>query len=189
MRSPAGGAEPLPYAPQDTLSLGPAFSTARPGFFPHPRQGTRALPYKVLRYRARADRVVRPYNPFVGAMFTSSRRIAPLITDAGRRGRRPLRNSIGKHPVGDDAHIVPPGLIPHLLLTVSLRSQCAHWLWQSVLLVLCAGVLRIPTTSLRTGLGMTRKFFRLPSLRGRNAPVAIRTPRPLAPLAKPHPQF
>ncbi len=21
------------------------------------------------------------------------------------------------------------GLIPHLLLTVSLRSQCAHWLW------------------------------------------------------------
>ena len=23
------------------------------GFFPHPRQGTRALPYKVLRYRAR----------------------------------------------------------------------------------------------------------------------------------------
>ena len=67
MRSPAGGAEPLPYAPQDTLSLGPAFSTARPGFFPRPRQGTRALPYKVLRYRDWADRVVRPYNPFVGA--------------------------------------------------------------------------------------------------------------------------
>ena len=33
-------------------------------FFPHPRQGTRALPYKVLRYRARADRVVRPYKRF-----------------------------------------------------------------------------------------------------------------------------
>ena len=32
--------------------------------FPAPRQGTRALPYKVLRYRARADRVVRPYNCF-----------------------------------------------------------------------------------------------------------------------------
>ena len=31
------------------------------------RQGTRALPYKVLRYRDWADRVVRPYNPFVGA--------------------------------------------------------------------------------------------------------------------------
>ena len=29
---------------------------------PHPRQGTRALPYKALRYRARADRVVRPYK-------------------------------------------------------------------------------------------------------------------------------
>ena len=33
-------------------------------FFPHLRQGTRALPYKVLRYRGRADRVVRPYKPF-----------------------------------------------------------------------------------------------------------------------------
>ena len=39
-------------------------TSARPGFFPHLRQGTRALPYKVLRYRARADRVVRPYNRF-----------------------------------------------------------------------------------------------------------------------------
>ena len=33
-------------------------------FFPHLRQGTRALPYKALRYRGRADRVVRPYKPF-----------------------------------------------------------------------------------------------------------------------------
>ena len=48
---------------------------------------------------------------------------------------------------------------------LSLRSQCAHWLWQSVLPVLGAGILRIPTTSLRTGLGMTRKFFWLLSLR------------------------
>ncbi|MBD9227131.1 MAG: MBL fold metallo-hydrolase [Clostridiales bacterium] len=39
--------------------------------------------------------------------------------------------------------------------------------WQSVPPDLCAGVLRIPTTSLRTGLGMTRKFFRLLSLRCR----------------------
>ena len=31
---------------------------------PYPRQGTWALPYKVLRYRARADRVVRPYKEF-----------------------------------------------------------------------------------------------------------------------------
>ncbi len=88
---------------------------------------------------------------------------------------------------------------------LSLRSQCKHWLWQSVLIVLGARVLRmtllrcpkflrcltadagnfdrghsltslplplaalgsLPTTSLRTGLGMTRKFFRLPSLRSR----------------------
>ena len=127
-----------------------------------------------------------------------------------RRGQdhRPLRNSIEKHSVGAgfypargrgrapplritryasvgaDAYIGPPGLIPHLLLTVSLRSQCAHWLWQSVLLDLCAVVLRIPTTSLRTGLGMTRKFFRLLSLRGRKAPVAIRPPSPRLPCLK-----
>ena len=37
-------------------------TSARPGFFPHSRQGTRALPYKALRYRARADRGVRPYG-------------------------------------------------------------------------------------------------------------------------------
>ena len=36
------------------------------GFFPHPRQGTRALPYKVLCYRARADRGVRPYKSAAG---------------------------------------------------------------------------------------------------------------------------
>ena len=70
------------------------------------------------------------------------------------------------------------------LVTLSLRSKCAHWLWQSALLDLCAEVLRIPTTSLRTGLGMTRKFFRLLSLRGRKAPVAIRIPVPSAPLPK-----
>ena len=35
-----------------------------PDFSRTPRQGTRALPYKVLRYRARADRVVRPYKQF-----------------------------------------------------------------------------------------------------------------------------
>ena len=106
-----------------------------------------------------------------------------------------------------------------LVKTMSLRSRCAHRLWQSVLLDLCAGVLRmtllrcpkflrcltadagnfdrghsltslplplaalgsLPTTSLRTGLGMTRKFFRLLSLQGRSAPVAIRIPRPKPP--------
>ena len=78
-------------------------------------------------------------------------------------GRPPHRTSCCSS-VGADAYIGPPGLIPHLLLTMSLRSQCAHWLWQSVLLWICAGVLRIPTTSLRTGLGMTREFFRFLSL-------------------------
>ena len=38
-------------------------TSARPTLCRTPRQGTRALPYKVLRYRARADRVVRPYKP------------------------------------------------------------------------------------------------------------------------------
>ena len=42
-------------------------TSARPTA-PHFRQGTRALPYKVLCYRARTDRVVRPYN---GEMKTS----------------------------------------------------------------------------------------------------------------------
>ena len=43
-----------------------------------------------------------------------------------------------------DANIGPPGLIPHLLLTVSLRSRRVRRLWQSVLLWICTGVLRIP---------------------------------------------
>ena len=87
--------------------------------------------------------------------------------------------------VGRDPCVPPPSLAPH-----SLQKPCHcepvtdSLVWQSVLLVLGTGVLRIPTTSLRTGLGMTRKFFRLPSLRGRNAPVAIRIPVPLAPLPK-----
>ena len=60
---------------------------------------------------------------------------------------------------------------------MSLRSRCAHRLWQSALLVLGAGVLRIPTTSLRTGLGMTRKFFQPLSLRaGANTGYPARNP-------------
>ena len=54
------------------------------------------------------------------------------------RGRAPPLRTTRYASVGADAYIGPPGLIPHLLLTVSLRSQCAHWLWQSVLLVPCA---------------------------------------------------
>lgn len=32
--------------------------------------------------------------------------------------------------------------------------------WQSVPLWICKRVLRIPTTSVRTGLGMTREFYK-----------------------------
>ena len=60
---------------------------------------------------------------------------------------------------------------------MSLRSRCEHRLWQSVLLALGARVLRIPTTSLRTGLGMTHKFFRPLSLRaGAHTGYPVRNP-------------
>ena len=48
------------------------------------------------------------------------------LSGPGGQGRPPLQNPIGKRCVGADAYIGPPGLIPHFLLTVSLRSQCAH---------------------------------------------------------------
>ena len=68
----------------------------------------------------------RGTNPFVGAAphivpphWQRSARsphrpasTAPLITGAGRRGRRPLRSSIGKHSVGADAYIGPPHRTP-----------------------------------------------------------------------------
>ena len=56
MRSPA---------PQTSCnpSVGAGVLDGTTSFF-RTRQGTRALPYKVLRYRGRADRVVRPYKPF-----------------------------------------------------------------------------------------------------------------------------
>ena len=38
--------------------------------------------------------------------------------------------------VGADASVRPPGFVLHLLLAVSLRSQCAHWLWQSASYIL-----------------------------------------------------
>ena len=50
-------------------------------------------------------------NPFVGAGFYPARSSAPLVRDAGRCGHR---------------------LAHRTTCNVSLRSQCAHWLWQSV---------------------------------------------------------
>ena len=41
-----------------------------------------------------------------------------------------MRSSIGKHSVGADAPVRPSGL-HRISYNVSLRSQCAHWLWQS----------------------------------------------------------
>ena len=123
-------------------------------------------------------------------------RAALCVYRAARCGHRALRNSIGKRSVGDDAYIVPPSPAiklsvgadasvrpPMLYRTSCKRCHCeasAHTgcgnprpLW------ICAGVLRIPTTSLRTGLGMTREFLRLLSL-----VVAIRTPVPRPPCLK-----
>ena len=46
-------------------------------------------------------------------MTRTTRFTVPFIKDAGRRGRRPLRNPIGKHSVGADAYIGPTGFFPH----------------------------------------------------------------------------
>ena len=52
-----------------------------------------------------------PNNVSVGAGFYPARSSAPLVTDAGRCGHRPLQNPIGKPSVGADAYIGPlPGL-------------------------------------------------------------------------------
>ena len=53
--------------------------------------------------------------PSDGGLRADHRRssTAPLVKDAGRRGRRPLRNPIGKPSVGADAYIGPPGYFPH----------------------------------------------------------------------------
>ena len=50
-------------APACNPSVGAGVLDGPTGFF-RTRQGTRGLPYKALRYRGRADRVVRPYKPF-----------------------------------------------------------------------------------------------------------------------------
>ena len=83
------------------------------------------------------------------------------VIEDGRTGSSaPTNRSVGR------GALTPP---PDLYRT-PLQKPCHcepvtdSLVWQSVLLVLGTGVLRIPTTSLRTGLGMTRKFFRLLSL-------------------------
>ena len=66
---------------------------------------------------------------------------------------------------GADAYIGPPGLIPHLLLTVSLRSRRVRRLWQSVLLWICTGVLRM-TLLQRDRIIAPTKFYRKALRRG-----------------------
>ena len=62
------------------------------GFFPHPRQGTQALPYKALRYRARADRVVRPYKSATGgAMWASPPTRSMKVQPGGASGKSAKR--------------------------------------------------------------------------------------------------
>ena len=65
---------------------------------PHPRQGTRALPCKVLRYRARADRVVRPYEvlPVNGVVGVGLPDDPPSLAPHPRQGTRalPYKNNL-----------------------------------------------------------------------------------------------
>ena len=59
-----------------------------------------------------------------------------LRADHRRSSTEPLATPVGR------GALTPPFTAP-LAKTLSLRSQCEHWLWQSVLLDLCAGVLRM----------------------------------------------
>ena len=125
------------------------------------------MPHKALCYRARADRVVRPYKsaagrgdvgiaPYAQHETAAGRGVgeigeAPPVAEKARRfrgsapigghdsgresvgttvgNRRPLRSSIDKRCVGVGLPDDPPGFVPHSLQkTMSLRSQCAHWL-------------------------------------------------------------
>ena len=76
---PRAGQSPSPTHHKIRFRRGRRPRRPEPDFSRTPRQGTRALPYKALRYRARADRVVRPYKPFRrGRCLYIGRRTAPL---------------------------------------------------------------------------------------------------------------
>ena len=70
-------------------SVGAGVLDGPTGFFPHPRQGTRALPYKVLCYRARADRVVRPYKSATGGAMWASPPTRSMKVQQGGASRTP----------------------------------------------------------------------------------------------------
>ena len=110
MRSPAGGAEPLPYAPSRTHCTGRTGSSAPTTLFvgadayigpnqvfPHPRQGTRALPYKMCGCRAGpmcpaatgASASPEPQGPYGGqwgAMKKYAIRARKLLTNGREHG-------------------------------------------------------------------------------------------------------
>ena len=73
-----------PAAPPCSPSVGADAYIGPTGFSPHPRQGTRALPYKVLCYRARTGRVVRPYKSAAGRGDVD---IAPYAQHEAATGR------------------------------------------------------------------------------------------------------
>ena len=139
--------EPRPYAPSRTHCTGRTGASAPTtlfvgadayigptGYFPHPRQGTRALPYKIAWCRA-----------------------APLITDTGRRGRRPLRNPIGKHFVGADD---PPGLVPHPLAKNPVIARPVRT--SAVAIRIPISLHPLPGTVFLTAFSVDHKFLVLP---------------------------
>ncbi len=103
----ASAISPTPRFPHFLSSVGRADPSPPPGLAPHLRQGTRALPYKVLRCWARADRVVRPYKIIpcrAGPMCPAAHRTAnnasvgaTLAVARGRGRAPPLRTSKKTH--------------------------------------------------------------------------------------------
>ena len=80
----------------EIASLHPPLAALRR--FPRPREGQSPSPtHRKIRFR-RGRPPGRPARTCT----------APLVTDAGRCGHRPLRNPIGKPSVGADAPVRPP---------------------------------------------------------------------------------
>ena len=117
------------------------------------------LTKNIGRYTNETGRKILPSGGGLRAVHRRSS-TAPLVKDAGRRGRRPLRNPIGKHLVGADAYIGPPYAL--LAMCHCETSDRCHWLWQSVPLAplpkggwhgeaVTGGYLTAPLVTLRRG--------------------------------------
>ena len=90
------------------------------GFYPA-RPITDEFPFSLRRGRCLHRPATKTYLLSVGATLAVAR----------GRGRAPPLRTINNASVGADASVRPPGL-HRISYNVSLRSQCAHWLWQSV---------------------------------------------------------